>query len=218
MQKNLVLITNDGKHISVKEYNTANPIGWVVLLHMMPSTKESYNNLAEKMQKLGYYCISFDFRGHGMSESGPNGYKFFTDEEHKNKIKDLEAVVDYIRKISIKDVKLTLVGASIEANIALAFASQNKAIENIILLSPGIDYRSVKAIEYSKKLSDGQRVLIVSSEDDFDNKSESEEIFESIPDKVIKYKIVFKKAGHGTNILINEPKVVDRIIDFIKIK
>jgi alpha-beta hydrolase superfamily lysophospholipase len=38
-----------------------------LLLHMMPATKESWNDFASHLQKEGFEVLAIDLRGHGES-------------------------------------------------------------------------------------------------------------------------------------------------------
>jgi len=40
----------------------------VLLLHMMPETKESWREFAKKLREVGFQVLAIDFRGHGKSE------------------------------------------------------------------------------------------------------------------------------------------------------
>ena len=53
---------------------------------MMPATKESFHQLAEEFQNIGYESIAIDLRGHGESDKGSES------------ILDLEIAVDYLVK------------------------------------------------------------------------------------------------------------------------
>ena len=47
IMKDIFLKTSDGVRVAADVYDVAHPKGWVVFLHMMPATKESWWGLAE---------------------------------------------------------------------------------------------------------------------------------------------------------------------------
>src|SRR3989344_7702335 len=177
MQK-VSLKTQDGKDISGNYFQVQNPIGWILYLHMMPSTKESYSDIANLFASNGYAGLAIDFRGHGESSGGPDGYNSFSDEEHQNSYSDVLAGIDFLVQNGADKSKVSIIGASIGANIALKYASENNEIKKIVLLSPGLDYRGVKTEEFVKKLKVGQNVMFVGSVNDIlsNNKSNIEDI------------------------------------------
>ena len=79
--KDNVKIAANYRNIDISKYQQ--PIGWLVLAHMMPATKESFHQLAEEFQNIGYESIAIDLRGHGQSDGGPNDYTNFSDSEHQ---------------------------------------------------------------------------------------------------------------------------------------
>ena len=131
------LITEDNVKIAANLYTVPASAGWIVMSHMMPATKESWDSFAEALQNLGYESIAIDLRGHGESEGGPDGYRSFSDAEQQKKILDLEAAVDYlVQKRKATPEKIVLIGASIGANLSLQYLSQHpefkKAIQKLM--------------------------------------------------------------------------------------
>ena len=91
MAKKIFLTTKDSVNIAADLYEVDKPRSWLILIHMMPATKDSWQNLAEQFQNEGYESMAIDLRGHGSSDDGPEGYINFTDEDHQKSIFDLEA-------------------------------------------------------------------------------------------------------------------------------
>lgn len=211
------LKTSDGVNVVADLYTPAEPRGWLVLIHMMPATKESWGDLAKEFQGLGYESIAIDLRGHGESDGGPNGYKNFPDSEHQKSILDLEATVDYlIKERGAAADKISFIGASIGANLALQYLSEHPEFKKAVLLSPGLDYRGIKTEPMVKKLKAGQKVLLVSSRNDGSNASESQKLYDLMPAGVEKEIKIYETAGHGTTMLEKEPELSQFIADFLQ--
>ncbi|MEE8131536.1 MAG: alpha/beta fold hydrolase [Candidatus Paceibacterota bacterium] len=223
------LTTKDNIKIATNLYPVENPIGWVVLTHMMPATKESWLGLAGKLQSLGYESLAIDLRGHGESDGGHNGFMNFSDEEHQKSILDLETVVEYFKIRGAIPEKIIFIGASIGANLSLQYISEHPEFKTAILLSPGLNYKGIKTEPMVEKLKEGQRVLFVSSRDDGPNAEQNQKLFDLTPTGVEKDLIIYKNSGHGTSMLApyrneisgagfgkEEPDLESAIIKFLK--
>lgn len=214
--EDIVLKSKDGKDISAIYFKAKEPKGWIIYLHMMPSTKESYVPIATQLQEKGFSGIAIDFRGHGKSTGGPDGYLKFNDLDHQSSILDVESAFEFLKENGAVKEKISVIGASIGANLGLKLFAENKELQKIVLLSPGINYRGVTAKDLAVKIEKGRSVLILSSKDDGYNEQESEEIFSLIPIGVKKEKEIYEKAGHGTTIFTKEPESINKIINFIE--
>ncbi|PIP92000.1 hypothetical protein COW77_02335, partial [Candidatus Wolfebacteria bacterium CG18_big_fil_WC_8_21_14_2_50_39_7] len=163
----IFLSTKDDVKIAADLYEVENPAGWLVLVHMMPATKESWTELAKNFQNAGYENLAIDLRGHGESDGGPDGYKSFADSQHQKSILDLEAAANYlIKERQATSDKIIFIGASIGANLSLQYISEHSEFKTAVLLSPGLNYRGIKTESLAKNLRAGQKVFFVSSRDD----------------------------------------------------
>ncbi len=213
--------TSDNKQITADYFRVdkskyPEPNGWLVLTHMMPATKESWNALAKIFQDLGYESLAVDLRGHGESEEGPDGFLNFPDSEHQKSIYDLEAAIEFLRAKGGKAGKISFIGASIGANLSLQYISEHQEFETAVLLSPGFNYRGIKTESMAKKLKSGQKVFFISSVDDGVNSVEVNQLFSEAPQDVKKEIKIYEFGGHGTDILKNQPELEALIINFIK--
>ncbi|MCX6702879.1 MAG: alpha/beta fold hydrolase [Candidatus Wolfebacteria bacterium] len=202
------LIAEDGVKIAADLYQVADlTSGWIILVHAMPNTKESWNNLAIGLQEQGIESIAIDLRGHGES-GGESG------NEAKG-ILDVEAAAKYLveKELASRD-RISLAGASIGANLALEYASRHRETKSAVLLSPGLNYHGIEAEPLVKKISTTVKMFFVSSKDDDNNVSEVEKLIGSAPSGTIKQ--IYDAAGHGTDMLEKEAGLKDLIINFIK--
>ncbi len=187
----------------------------VVLLHMMPETKESWKSFALELVKNGFQCLAVDLRGHGESQGGPAGSKSFTDAQHIATISDVFSSVEFFIDKGVPVEKISLVGASIGANLSLLFQSENPKIKASVLLSPGLNYRGVETEHAAKKIRGDQFVFMVAggSNDEYSTETVKKlsEIIES-DGKIVK---IFQEGGHGTEILGDEPGLSGEIISWL---
>ncbi len=214
----MFLKTIDNKKIAANLYKVENPKGRLILAHSMPETKESWDEFAKKMQEFGYESLAIDLRGHGQSESGPAGYKKFSDEEHQAGIHDLEAAWDYLRSSGANPKKTVLIGASIGANLALEFIAKNPDFKKAVFLSPGFDYRGIKTEPLVLKLQKDQSAVFATSKDDGNNAAEVLRLYEKSPKEMNKHIIIYDHGGHGTAMLKakNELDLTEAIKKFLE--
>ncbi len=216
----------------------------LLLLHMLPSDRSSYNQIIPSLIELGFNILNLDWRGHGESvykeDKCPQGgfpttlacppkkaisYESFTNEDYKSALLDVEAAVKFLEEQGVKKENLGIIGASIGANYALQFAAKNPQIKFIVLLSPGLDYHGVKTIEGIKTLAETDvKILIYSSSTDEDTvsykscKKLEKEYAEVKGAKTTNLIASYKEyVGHGTDMLRHIQKdLINNIKQFIK--
>lgn len=209
------LKTIDGETIAGLYYPTQSPRGGIVFAHMMPATKESWNELAGRLAQLGFSGFAIDLRGHGESSGGPRGYQHFGDAEHQKSILDVDAAAKFLFSKGITESQLALVGASIGANLSLKYLVDHREIKTAVLLSAGLNYRGLETVPLARALMSDQRVLLVAARNDGNNARENEELVAEIPEGVEKKIELFERGGHGTDLLDTQPRLAEQIIDFI---
>lgn len=141
--KQFEVITPDGVDIKLNFYDTPNTDKGIILLPMLGKTKDSMDNLAQFVSRLGFKAVAVDYRGHGGSELN---WQSFRSKDFANMVYDSKAAKDFLKAHKTKAIGI--IGASIGANVALNHLAMDSEIKTAILLSPGIDYRGVK-IDYS---------------------------------------------------------------------
>ncbi len=189
----------------------------VLLLHMMPSRKESWRGLAEKLNQAGFSTLAIDFRGHGESQGGPEGYLSFSDLEHQAKINDLRAAVKYCQSTGAPVE--AIVGASIGANLAIFYVADHLEIRSTIALSAGLDYHGVGTLEPVGRLTADQRLFLVASTEDQLSGQTADEVartlFQAAKRTERKIEILDSKA-HGTDLFTADPTLEDRLVKWLQ--
>jgi pimeloyl-ACP methyl ester carboxylesterase len=215
--EHVTLTTSDGVTIAADFYRGGGQRG-MVLLHMMPATKESWRDFGRAASDHGWDVIAIDLRGHGASQGGHGGYRSFSDEEHQQSIRDVEAAVRYLTERGIPRSAITIVGASIGANLALWYAAEHPEIKEVILLSPGIEYRGIRAEPLMQKVAPGARVMLVGSNDDMQSDDRVlQRIAAAAPPGATTKTIVFQSAGHGTAMFGKEkPDLTETMFDWLQ--
>jgi len=212
-----VTFTTSDNVTIVGDYYPGNSLRGALLLHMMPSDRTSWSSFATKLADRGYHVLAIDLRGHGESEGGPAGYKDFSDEDHQQSIMDVDAAAAFLSEKGIALDQLTLVGASIGANLALWYAAERHDIPVLVLLSAGFNYKGIKAEEYVAGLGSNQRVFFASSEDDEGNAEMNQQLSDQALHRTRAQYIKYQEAGHGTDMFSKEePDLAREILSWIE--
>lgn len=187
----------------------------ILLLHMMPSTKESWSAFAEKLNNNGWATLAIDERGHGESLGGPYGYKSFTPAQQQAKIYDVEAAARWVKDRGLR-MEAT-VGASIGANLALVYQAKHSEIISTIPISPGLNYLGVDALAAVGKLKPPHRVYFVASANDERVPNAVEMARELYANCLVADKRIYisKSAKHGTDIFDVEPDLQNQLIAWL---
>ena len=212
MKKTVSFQTKDGVKI-VGDFYDAKFQKSIILLHILPGSREDFSEFANLLFNSGYNVLNIDERGHGDSEawaSEMGSWQEFTQADYDKMICDVEAAAQWLGN-KIPEIELALVGGSIGANIAMVFGAKYQP-KVIVALSPGIDYHGIKAEIASRNYR--QNLLVTASRDDAYSFESSEKLFE-ISKASHKELIKYEDAGHGTRMFDAEPELKQRILDFL---
>lgn len=200
----------------------------MLLSHMMPATKKSWNDFARLLAEAEFSILAIDLLGHGESVyQTPNverqtqnneprtlNYKNFTDAEHQKSIFDLEAGVDFLKLKGSSEIHL--VGASIGANLSLQYLAEHFAMRSAILLSPGLDYHGIKTEEFAARLHEGQSVYYAAADDDPYSAQTAKTLLQKTPEGVTKELKLFERGGHGTDMFSTHPELMGDLTVWLK--
>lgn len=215
--KIITLKTSDNFEIIGDYYATlAKNAPAAMLVHMMPATRESWKIFAKKLNEIGFQCLAIDLRGHGDSQGGPKGFQNFSDEEHQASAYDIKSAIDYFIKKGTTLEKISLIGASIGANLALQFQSRHPEIKSSALLSPGLDYHGIAAERGIKNLNYDQSIFLVAGGENDAYSTETANKLYALARSQNKRLKIFKNAGHGTTIFKEEPSFMDELVLWLK--
>jgi len=213
--------TSDDVTLSADYYAVDSPTAAIAYFHMMPATKESWRDLAEYLAGRGIAGLAVDLRGHGASFGGPLGYKSFSPGEHQAGILDIDAVLHFLhgQALGITPDKVTLMGASIGANLTLKFLAVHNEYRKAVLFSPGLNYHGIEAGPLVKSFTNGRKIFFIASHGDFaggsDNGDQNLALAYAVPEGSEKLVKIYSGAGHGTDILSADPELKKEIFEFV---
>jgi len=210
--RDIKISTEDQVVLAATVYETVSEKA-VILVHMLGNNRQSWKDLALYIQKNGYNVLAIDLRGHGQSlEKNKQriSYISFAEQDFQDMLKDIKAAKEFLQKQGASEI--SIVGASIGANLAMIYASQDKDIQKIVALSPGLNFKGLKPQDPAKKIT--IPVLIVAAEDD-QYSAMSARTLEAVihSDKELK---IYDKADHGTRMFNYQPELKEFIVKFLE--
>lgn len=201
------LVTEDNVNLKATYYPAAGAAAQapaLLLLHMLNSNKESWQDFAPALQEAGYAVLALDLRGHGESSNANFNYVFMD--------RDADAGLRWLRtRPEINAEKTGIVGASIGANLALRSGSRTPQIKSVVLLSPGLDYRGVTTLDVLATY--GQRpIMIVAAENDSYAANSSRTLnSQALGQHQLQ---IYPGADHGTNLLSAQAGLTPMILSW----
>ncbi|MFT4627815.1 MAG: pimeloyl-ACP methyl ester carboxylesterase [Myxococcota bacterium] len=144
------LTTADGVKIHAESFGSG--ANGVVLVHGKGGSRSDWSTLSAKLSSAGFQVLAVDLRGHGESASGA-----LQEADYLKMTADVDAAAAWLTAHGATSV--AAVGAELGANLALNAAANNPTIQNLLLLSPGLNHEGVKV--GSAVTSYGKRPLLL---------------------------------------------------------
>ncbi len=196
----------DGLVIAGTYYGApSRPAPTVLLLHMEGSTKEVWRLFAAQLQIAGYNVLTIDLRGYGDTGGTVDWGKA---------IQDIPSVLDRVRTFPGVDAgRISVVGAGMGANVALAACATYSGCSNLALISPTLNTQGLQTGDAMTQY--GRRpVLIVASKSDKPSNADSGTL-----DKLAQgdHKLqLYDGPGYGTVLLSTHTDLSGLIIQWLK--
>lgn len=188
-----------------------------ILLHMLGSDRSSWSGLAEKLNEAGFSVLAPDWRGHGRSTKKGSeilNFRQFKTEDFLAMDLDVHAAFAFLDRKDINREKIHVIGASLGANAALIIGAEIPVVRSVVLLSPAEDYRDIKTVP-AAEVYKGRPALVITSSEDEPSYAGSKMLAQIIGSSA---KLLGQSgAGHGTQILLRKPELMDEIVKFIKL-
>lgn len=213
----VTLTTQDGKRIVGDSVSVIGAQYAGILVPSMSATKLRYRDFAQVLKEGGFASIAVTLRGRGQSSGGPDGYRTFSNAEHRQSILDLEAASQFLKSNGFDLEHQFLVGASIGASLSSKFLAEHPKMKAAVLLSGGINSQRIDSEASIKKLRTHQAVFFATSEDDRNNTQMNRILYNQVPPGVEKRIVVYKNAGHGISMFGKEhPDLATEIMNWLK--
>lgn len=222
MPEKVQFTTSDGVTI-VGTYTPGSAPKAVLLLHMLPATKESWDPIVPRLVAAGFHTLAIDLRGHGESRVRGDeaiDYREFSDAEHQASRKDVDAALVWLQAKGITQDKIGVVGASIGANLALDALSRYVRLPTAVLLSAGLNYRGIETRPAARNLRLGQSVFFVGGEGDIQGTESAADMANTIatdlPGAARREVVRWGDSEHGTNLFRPHPELLTKIVQWLQ--
>ncbi len=190
------LKTSDGVTLHARVEKAKGATRGVVLVHMLDREAADWDYFAEKLSKSGLTTIAVDLRGHGSSAKAGQE---LSPTDYQNMLHDVKAASAWLRAQGVTEV--SCVGASIGANLCLQAGAADTGMVNVVMLSPGLNYKGVTSPPALKGYGN-RPLLIVTSEEDTGATHASGLLYERALGQA--HLELYNGAGHGTRMLNRE--------------
>jgi dienelactone hydrolase len=125
---------------------------------------------------------------------------------------DAEAARAYLSaRPEIAGTRIGLAGASLGANVAAIIAGNDASVPTMALLSPSLEYRSLRLEPALRKFGSRPALLVASSEDPYALRSVRQAVTMGDGPRELR---VLSGAGHGTVMLSRDPDLITALVDW----
>jgi len=206
--------TEDGVTIAATLYEAPRrPAPAVILLHMLTRSRDDWQGLAEHLADAGIHALAIDFRGHGGSGAGQVSAD--SEPDLARLVLDAKAARGYLatRADLVRSSAIGIAGASLGASIAMLEAAADPSIKSLALLSPALDYRSLRAEPAMRKYGPRPALLVAASNDPYALRTVKQLV--AIGGGVRDTRTL-DSAGHGTVMLAHDPELTRILVDWFE--
>ncbi len=164
----LTLESSDGTALAADYEAVPGAERGVVLVHMAKRKAADWRFLTARLNRAGLTTLAVDLRGHGDNIPEGEDRPELDDDDYAAMTEDVRAAVLHLQK---QGLVVSIVGAGVGANLATLVASRDDAIENLVLLSPGLELEGVAVAEAVTSYGDRPMLIVVSDNDTYAAKS-----------------------------------------------
>lgn len=143
-QEKVSFYSEDSLKITADLYLKDYRLPFILLFHQGGASRGEYNEIAPRLSKLDYNCLSVDLRSgdrinYVTNETAERAEEGNFPNSFVDAMKDIDASIQYIKKYNSKPI--VLFGSSFSASLCLIFANTNQVVKAVIAFSPGEFFR-----------------------------------------------------------------------------
>lgn len=197
----------DGLLLEASYYSAARrPTPGVLLLHMGDADRHTWDDLAARLQQVGYAVLAVDLRGHGATGGRENWA--LAQQDTAAALAELAALP------GVDASRLIVIGAGIGANLGINACADVAGCAAAALLSPGVDYLGITATGAVTRFG-ARPLLIIASENDGNNPADSVTLDALAvgPHQLL----IVPFSAHGTDLLRVQPDLIEQIAGWLAV-
>ncbi len=200
--ENVKIATADGLELHAVYQPSEDSQQTVLFLHMLNRSVKDWEYLAQRVNRAGFNTLAMDLRSHGENAGQGKPTSDLNYSDFRAMLGDVDKAIAWLKERGSSDI--SIVGASIGSSLALLAAGKDPAIGNLVLLSPGVNYKGLELSGAMQTYGERPVLIAVSSEDGYSAKSAL------VLDSEAQGKhhmAIYDNAGHGTKMLNRSPKL-----------
>jgi len=199
------LKTADGQAIHANTTPSAGAKRGVILVHMEGGSSEDWGYLSDRLNRAQLTVIAPDLRGHGK-----NAHRELTDADFQAMVDDVGASAAWLHKQGVTEV--SCVGASVGANLCLRAAARDPQLENVVMLSPGLNIKGVTSGDALQGYGDRPLLLVASQEDSASRTAATVLNNAALGQKHLE---MLQNAGRGTKMLNQDANLEGLVLSWL---
>ncbi len=206
-EEKVTFFTEDSLKVTADLYmeDLKNP--FILLFHQAGSSRGEYNDIAARLLKLDFNCLSIDLRSGGKmnyiaNETAQRAREDNIPNSYLHEQKDLQPAIEYVKKLTAQS--LILIGGSYSASLSLIEAARNESVKAVVAFNPGEFF--LPKMSVNEQISELEKPIFVTATD----KEEKyvKKLLEEIPEQFITYYTTEDdKNLYGAKILWSENNV-----------
>lgn len=198
------LKTDDGQTLFAREGGTGTH--GVLLIHDAGRTSNDWELIRAKLAARGYRVLSLDLRGHGESATILDA----TEPDWASMNDDLKAGAARLTRAGAK--KITVIGAGLGANLALAYAASGAPVHSLILLSPGLNIKGHRPSQ-SIEAAAAHPMLIAAGQGDTRSVNAMRYLYNQASGP--KQTVTLPGRASGTTLIDEHPNFEDQVLNWL---
>lgn len=203
--------TEDGVALAATWFEAAeHPAPAVILLHMLTRSRHDWDLVGQQLAGAGIHALAVDFRGHGDSSPGQTT----TGEQGLSQlVLDVKAARTFLTSLTglVRTSSIGVMGASLGAHIALLEAAGDPEVRSLALLSPGLEYRSLRTEAAMRAYVNRPALLVAGADDPYSRRSIK--ALAMLGGTALETRVV-NGGGHGTIMLARNPDLGTALVDW----
>ncbi len=182
----------------------------VVLVHMLGRSARDWRFLSDRLNRAGFSTLAVDLRGHGANLPKGGEAPEMTEDLALSMVEDVRAAVAFLAGEGVQEI--SLVGASIGANLSLLVAADDPSIRNVVLLSPGMNIHGLDLQGAVGRYGERPLLIAVSEEDRYAARTA---LVLDAEARGTHHLAIYQGAGHGTRMLNKAPDLEPLIVSWL---
>lgn len=213
--KRVAIEATDGHYVYADYYapsQVAPPAPLVILVHGYQHDRQVWSPLITPLYETGFAILAIDLRGHGESSSTET--RALVEQREKPLFREMRndvcgAYLWAVEQPGVDRARIALVGEGVGGTIALAYAAEDRSVDAIVCLSPGLDHVDLDPRGDLRQVK-GRKLLLVGGKRDH-------EVCDAMAPLTTGVSKHYIDAPHrGAALFAQEVELASRVVSFVE--